>query len=115
MADLRVNIAGVELDDSIKDIATCVNAVGKNARWELLSKILANFKDYYWDFDKSKIVNAYKEMCSTLGKRVEVFANAGKSYVATAEDLDEDCRLVVKRDGGEEVALSSGEVKVILA
>jgi len=112
---IGVNILGEELDDSIKDLATCVRAEGKNARWELLLKILANFKAYYQDFDKAKIVNAYKKACSTLGKRVEVLSNDGTSYVATAEDLDEDCRLVVKRDDGEKKVLSSGEVKVILA
>ena len=106
---IGVNLGKPDFDESIKDIAVGVNA----DRWELLGKILANFKALYQNFDKAKIVREYGERCSTLGAKVKVVQNDGEEYFATAEDLDEDCRLVVKDENGAGHTLDSGEVKIL--
>ena len=107
---IGVNLGNTDFDESIKDIATSVNA----DRWELLGEILANFKTLYQNFDKVKIAEEYKARCSVIGSKVKVVQNDGEEYFATAETLDEDCRLVVRSEDGMQKVLSSGEVKIIV-
>ena len=107
---IGVNLGNTDFDESIKDIATSVNA----DRWELLGEILANFKALYQNFDKVKIAEEYKARCSVIGSKVKVVQNDGEEYFATAETLDEDCRLVVRCEDGTQKVLSSGEVKIIV-
>ena len=110
---IGVNIGSGSIHESVKDIACGVTDKSRDTRWHLLIKILENLKDLYVDFDKIKIFAAYKERCSTLGRRIEVHPNNGETYIAVAEDLDDNCRLVVKDERGEMHVIDSGEVKII--
>ena len=111
---IGVNVGDTELDESIKDIACSVFSKDKDLKWRLLAKILDNIATSYLDFDKGKIVDAYKERSCVVKKRIQVVQNDGTSFVATAKDIDEDCRLVVVTDDGREHRLFSGEVKIYL-
>lgn len=108
---IGVNIGSVHAD--VQDIACGVTDKGKATRWELLASILENFEELYNNFDKIKIAESYKRRCSTLGAKVKVVQNDGEEYIATAESLDEDCRLVVKDEKGVTHVLDSGEVKIV--
>ncbi|MCL1832227.1 MAG: biotin--[acetyl-CoA-carboxylase] ligase [Oscillospiraceae bacterium] len=61
------------------------------------------------------LIDAYRRRLMLCGRRVFV-TNAAKSdgYSGVALDVDEQCRLLVRRDCGEVVALSSGEVSVVV-
>ena len=108
---IGVNIGSVHAD--VQDIACAVTDKGKDTRWELLASILENFENLYNNFDKIKIADLYKQHCSTLGARVRVIPNGGDEYLATAESLDEECRLAVKDEKGETHVLDSGEVSIV--
>ena len=109
---IGVNIGNV-VDESVKDIACGVTNQGKNTRWELLTAILLKFKELYLDFDAQKIVESYKNRCSTIGKTVKVLENDGGEYTAKAVDIDSDGHLIVLQESGKTQVLCSGEVKII--
>ena len=53
---------------------------------------------------------AYREACTTIGRRVEVHLPAGPPLVGTAEGVDDDGRLLVRDDAGADHALAAGDV-----
>ena len=109
---IGVNICGVPKE--VEDIACGVTDIGGSTRFLLLESILSNFLELYQDFDGAKVVGAYKDRCSTIGKSVSVFENDGNEYMAQAIDIDDGGHLVVLTGSGEKRILSSGEVKITL-
>ena len=110
---IGINIGDKNIDESIKDIACGVTKKDKNTRWELLAKILDGIRELYCNFDKLKIVDLYKNRCSTLGKSVKVLENSGEEYLAKVVDLDEEGHLIVNTLDGDQRHLYSGEVKIL--
>ena len=59
-------------------------------------------------------LDAYRARCITIGKRVTVPGPDG-TYTAFAEGVDDEYRLVVRKQDGTRTALSSGEVSLHLS
>ena len=57
-------------------------------------------------------VSDYKKRCILLGKRV-LIKRGDSEFFATALDVCEDYSLLIRLDGGEEIALGSGEVTTV--
>lgn len=53
---------------------------------------------------------AYREACSTIGRRVEVCLPAGPAFTGAAEGVDDDGRLLVRDDTGADRAFVAGDV-----
>ena len=53
---------------------------------------------------------AYRVGCATLGRAVRIEQPGGRSLLATAEDVDEDGRLVVRDEAGATRAVAAGDV-----
>jgi len=53
---------------------------------------------------------AYRTGCATLGRAVRIEQPGGRSLLATAEDVDEDGRLVVRDEAGATRAVAAGDV-----
>jgi BirA family biotin operon repressor/biotin-[acetyl-CoA-carboxylase] ligase len=53
---------------------------------------------------------AYREACSTLGRRVEVRLSGRPPLVGVAEGVDDDGRLLVRDDVGDDHAFAAGDV-----
>ncbi|HEY6797266.1 MAG TPA: biotin--[acetyl-CoA-carboxylase] ligase [Kineosporiaceae bacterium] len=53
---------------------------------------------------------AYREACTTIGRRVEVLLPAGPPIEGDCEGVDDDGRLLVRDDAGREHALAAGDV-----
>src|SRR5690606_14195443 len=85
-------------------------------RAPLLRAILREFATWYreWtaldgDPERSGLRTAYKELCTTLGRRVRVELPGTDPLTGTARDVDGAGRLVVAGAGGES-AVSAGDV-----
>lgn len=85
-------------------------------RAPLLRAILREMRTWYgeWtmlggDPESSGLRTAYKELCTTLGRRVRVELPADETLEGTARDVDGSGRLVVEGPGGD-VAVSAGDV-----
>jgi BirA family biotin operon repressor/biotin-[acetyl-CoA-carboxylase] ligase len=53
---------------------------------------------------------AYRAGCATLGRQVRIEQPGGRSLLATAQDVDEDGRLVVRDEAGATRAVAAGDV-----
>ncbi len=102
----------------IKDIA-CAIFEGENEpegfKEALIEGIVRRFYGYYVLSEKSDHFIKYKKRMSLLGKEIKIIENIFEPDVykiATAIDIDEKCRLIVKYQDGTVEALSSGEVSV---
>ncbi|TQM71456.1 BirA family biotin operon repressor/biotin-[acetyl-CoA-carboxylase] ligase [Actinomadura hallensis] len=85
-------------------------------RAPLLRAILREFETWYreWtalagDPERSGLRTAYKDLCTTLGRRVRVELPGSQVLSGTARDVDEAGRLVVAGTGGDR-AVTAGDV-----
>jgi BirA family biotin operon repressor/biotin-[acetyl-CoA-carboxylase] ligase len=98
--DLR-HIAGAIFPDG--DATTTRN----HLMGEVINRIMTLDNQYS---DKEMLAE-YKKRLMVLGKRITV-TGTERPYEATAVDIDEMGRLVIKKNNGEMLALSSGEVSI---
>ena len=98
--------------DEIKNIAGAIfKERNDGLRSRLTSEVLESFFKYYKDISERTYLKAYRERCIVLGKQINVLSSSG-ARLATALDIDENCRLRVKYASGEESLLSSGEISI---
>ena len=74
---------------------------------EIINRIVTPKRQY----DKEEILEKYRKRLMMLGQKVLVNGLL-ESYEAVAVDIDESGRLIVKRDNGEMLSLSSGEISI---
>jgi len=72
---------------------------------EIMNRIVA------LKYDEKKILAKYKQRLFMLGEEILV-SQASETYIATAIDVDDIGRLIVKKDSGEVLSLSSGEITI---
>jgi len=77
----------------------------------LAALILDEFFSLYTALGERSFVREYRERSCLLGREITV-CNGGDTAKAVALDIDDDCRLVVRFENGDEQALSSGDVSV---
>jgi BirA family biotin operon repressor/biotin-[acetyl-CoA-carboxylase] ligase len=76
-------------------------------RQAILEALLLELEGWYGRWDA--VPAAYRPACATIGRRVRVEAPGGP-LEGTATGVDGDGRLLLRRPGGEEVALAAGDV-----
>ena len=77
----------------------------------LTAKILDNFYEYYKNLESREFVEYYKEKQLAVGKDITVIS-AGARYTAHCTGITDDCSLIAKKENGETVILSSGEISI---
>ncbi len=110
---IGININTSSFPDELAEIACSLNPSEANGiirsrlAAELINTILSSNN---WAEDKF-VYEEYKSRQAILGKPVIVIEN-DKNYPATAMDIDNEGRLIVKTNDGQLVSLFSGEVSV---
>jgi len=89
----------------IKDIAGTVCLGVQNDT--LNSQILNIIERYYKKFNKSLILQKYKNYSNVYGRKVEIVES---KEICTAVDIDDEFNLIVEDAKGNRKSLSSGEV-----
>ena len=98
----------------IKDVAGAIFESGKDVpRAKLSAEVIKRFYGFYEEIPKRTFLDGYIKRSNLIGKEVRVI-NGETVLPATAVKIDNDCRLLVRFDNGEEKWLSSGEVSVKL-
>ena len=82
-----------------------------NLRNRLTAEFLKNMYDLCRDLRNTGYVEEYRKRSFLIGQRIAVL-RPGHPVPATAVDVDDECRLLVRYDDGSEESLSSGEVSV---
>ena len=98
--------------------ATSLLAEGASiTREELLLEVLRHFERWYVAFRsdpdpvRTGLLDAYRPLCATLGRRVRVELPVGRFMTGVARDIDPDGRLLVADEaGGLPTAISAGDV-----
>lgn len=103
---IGVNLYGA-LPEYLENIATTVEAAGGKIpdREELARAILEEF-DSLTDF-----YGEYKARQFLLGCTVTVH-RGDETFTATAEDIDENCAVILRLDDGTRIPLTSGEISI---
>lgn len=100
--------------DELKEIATALfphTETKGDIKNQLAAAILNHFMAYYRELTAKTFLPSYRKRSFLLGKKISVFR--GKDTLeATALDIDDDFRLIVRYDDGDKEALDSGEVSV---
>ena len=101
-----------KFDKEIKDIAGAIQKEKQtNLRNKLCAEIINRFFYYYENLESRDFLETYRENSIVLGKEITVIKNEN-NLKATALDIDNDCRLLVKYENGTEEYLSSGEISI---
>lgn len=82
----------------ISDIASSLysdEVADNELKCSLAAEILNNFFDIYGHTSVERLIDEYKRYSVVIGKRIKVICT-GSEYFATAVDIDNDARLVVK-------------------
>ena len=85
----------------------------ESGRCRLIATTLDNFWEFYQELSARRFLDEYKARSILLGRDIHVLSHDGKRD-ASALDIDDECRLVVRYANGEISALGSGEVSVRL-
>lgn len=97
------NIAGT--------IFTATQTDGKN---RLAAEVLNRCMKHYAMLKTADHIEAYRNRSLVIGRDIRVISFGG-SRKATALDIDDDCRLIVKYENGQIEKLSFGEISVKLS
>lgn len=71
-------------------------------------KFLKKFVEIFTRIIKEDFLNEYRAYSSTIGSKVTV--KNGGELIGTAEDVDEQGRLILQLENGKKMSISSGEV-----
>lgn len=95
-----------------KEISDIAGALGqKQIANELIGEIINRFYYYYRALPNKEFIKEYKKRLFVLGQKIKVISHEN-SFNATAIDIDEDFRLIVKTEKNEILYLDSGEISV---
>lgn len=111
-----VNIYAPEqsFPEEIKNIAGAVfKERTENLRNEFIAYFLNEFFNFYAQISEKLHLEEYRERSFVIGKEVSVIAD-GKTEIAKAIGVDDNCNLVVEYPDGNVKNLCSGEISVKL-
>jgi BirA family biotin operon repressor/biotin-[acetyl-CoA-carboxylase] ligase len=121
-------VIGIGLNVAIPADALPVSPTGKPAtsllvegalvaREPLLLSVLRQLDRWYVPFRadpdpvRTGLLDAYRSLCATLGRRIRVELPVGRVLIGTATGIDADGRLLVTEDSGKgTLAISAGDV-----
>ncbi|MPM70445.1 Bifunctional ligase/repressor BirA [bioreactor metagenome] len=100
----------------IQEVATSVRACGGRevSRDRFSAQLIEAFFRYYDSYmkgDKLMILKVYKERLCMLHKKITVLEKNG-SYTGEAIDIDDEARLLVKKENGDVAVLFAGEISI---
>lgn len=89
----------------------------RRTRPDVLGDVLAVYAslDDDWraargDAGRAGLLSGYRQRCATLGREVRVLLPGDRELVGTADDIDDDGRLVVREPNGALTTVAAGDV-----
>lgn len=101
-----------------KELEGIAGAIGDDASKELRDRladvIMTRFFGYYATLETCPPIIPYRKRLAFLGMSVRVL-RGGEEFIAVAEDIDSDFRLILRLPDGRLEALSCGEISIKLS
>ncbi|MBQ0083366.1 MAG: biotin--[acetyl-CoA-carboxylase] ligase [Clostridiales bacterium] len=113
---IGINLYENDFPKEIADIAGALfeSPPAEETKERLTAEILGEFYKIYLNITDRSFMEDYRNYSLILGKRV-FFRKNGEDFYGRAQKIDDDARLTVVLENGEECVLYSGEVSVRLA
>jgi BirA family transcriptional regulator, biotin operon repressor / biotin---[acetyl-CoA-carboxylase] ligase len=102
--------------DPLAERATSLAAAGGQPvdRAELLAQIMSGIEAWNGRLRSTALSDAWRDRCTTLGKRVEIMTAQGV-LVGIADNIDDNGALWLRTDNGQRHLLTLGEATIIAA
>jgi BirA family biotin operon repressor/biotin-[acetyl-CoA-carboxylase] ligase len=111
---VNVSMSADDFSGQVRETATSLEMQGGTAQpFDLLQGFLSGFRDAYLpagDGFARWVVDRYRPLCATLGRRVQASVLDGTTVIGTAVDLDDHGNLVVEVDEGRQRKVAFGEI-----
>lgn len=109
---IGVNVGLMSFPEELREIATSVsNEAGRAVSANLLTARLLDEIEALLADAQSDLMCEYRTRSNVIGKRVTVL-RGDERFEALAKDIDAQGSLIIRKDGGEEIALHSGEISI---
>lgn len=111
---VNTNYRGEEFPPELSGVATSLREeLGREvSRSRLAAEIIRSFFRLYAQIDAPGLIEEYRSRCFVPGKDIRVLEMGKEPRLARALGIDEEGRLLVRFAGGEQRALSSGEISI---
>lgn len=108
---IGINVSNTNFPKELEDIATSIRMeTGKNVnRSQLIAEVLNCLERRFDDICTKEFIEDYRRRSVIIGKRINVTRNDTTEAVECV-GIDSLGKLVVRRDSGEEIALSSATI-----
>ena len=110
---IGININTTDFPGDLNEIAASIvpYQMAGSVRNRLAAEIVNSFLSSDTWINNKDVFTEYKSKLAMLGSKVTV--NSGnETFEAVALDIDEACRLIVQKENGKTLVLSSGEVSI---
>ncbi len=110
---IGINLAPPEdgFPEDIRDIAGSLTEKAEGLREILIAETVNRFMYHLNRIKSREFVSLYRDRLFFLGRKITVISSE-EAYEATAEDIDDMCRLTVRTGQGQLRILGSGEISV---
>ncbi len=113
---INVNADLKDFPEDIRNIATSLRDETKKSfsRTEVLIELLNELNKWYEVLltNRKVIVDKWKELTSTIGKKVKV-VTVQETFEGIAQDIDEKGALILKLQNGEQKKIISGDLTIL--
>ncbi len=111
---ININADSKDFPEDIRNIATSLkNDTKKNfSRTKIIIELLNELNKWYsiLNSDPKTVINKWKELASTIGKKVRV-ETVQENFEGIAQDIDEKGALILKLPAGKQKRIISGDLK----
>lgn len=96
-----------EYEDIVGNVFDSENDFDKS---KFVADVIDNVFDYYQSYNEKEFLAEYQQRQLLLGKVVEVFKLDKVEFKGKVKGVNHNCELVIEKENGEEIAISSGSV-----
>ncbi len=108
---IGINLTTKDFPEDLKEIATSVTDERVDLRAEVAAEFLNRFYSYFDEIESLSYLSEYRRRSMLNGQEIE-FIQGDATFSGTVIGIDDDVRLLVRLENGEERAFSSGEVQL---
>lgn len=109
---IGLNVSSSDFPCDIRDKAGAVVRQSNVDRNQIVAGIIDNFFYMYQTYHTGQFLPEYAKLSETLGQKVEIIMG-NQTIVGTAIRFNDQGALVVQQENGQQVTVSSGEVKKV--
>lgn len=109
---IGINLTTNDFPEELKEIAASVVAGDTDLRAYISAEFLNRFFGYYNNLSAHEFLNEYRSRSMLTGKEI-TFIRGNEEFNGEVTGIDDEMRLVVKLENGEQTVFSSGEVQLV--